>query len=519
MQHMHNKSVSCCVIMKQTGFHAVGSAGWESRCSMAKWLKLSTNIMTAAIVLCLFLFRPYDVPYSDKLASPSMAESASGFSPSQSIEPDSSPALDPLSLEQSAESFEEGVQLLDLMQYGQAKDCFLHVTEQDSEHYDKSRELLAQCLAAIRETSLEAARASYEKAHYRECLSIIAQVLPDMPDDPDLTALANQARHRLDNPVLYEGPVYHIFFHSLIVYPELCFTGDDMSDGYNKWMTTVSEFKAILDQLHDRSYVLIDMMDMFSTDDSGNVIRKDLYLPEGTKPLLLSIDNVSYEEYRSEDGFAKRLVLDDNGEVATLVKTPAGKEIVTRDGDVMPILDDFVKQHPDFSANNAKGIIALNGYEGILGYRTNRSNPHWEKEKSDVQPVVEALKSNGWRIANHSWSHSRSFSDKSITLEGVISDTDKWEEEVASITGSTPIYITPFGIEFAPDDPKMRYLVSQGYKIFCSVGNRAYYHIFGDYVMMERINIDGFKMNYGRKALEPLIDIEQVYDPARPPMK
>jgi len=37
--------------------------------------------------------------------------------------------------------------------------------------------------------------------------------------------------------------------------------------------------------------------------------------------------------------------------------------------------------------------------------------------------------------------------------------------------------------------------------------------------MMERINIDGYKMNYGRKALEPLIDIDAVYDPARPPMQ
>ena len=88
-------------------------------------------------------------------------------------------------------------------------------------------------------------------------------------------------------------------------------------------------------------------MDMFQ-QDGRQVIRKEIYLPEGTKPLLLSVDNVSYEDYRSEDGFATRLVLDENQEVATLVRTPEGEEIVTRDGDVMPILDDFVKYHPDF---------------------------------------------------------------------------------------------------------------------------------------------------------------------------
>lgn len=482
---------------------------------MVKGLKAITIIATVAIVLCLLLYRPYDMPYTEKMIGAATADPLHDVLPS--VPP--SPTPDPSVLQQSAAYFEEGVRLLGLKQYEQAKNCFLKVSEQDTRHYDKARELLAECLAAIKEIRLDAARASFEKAHYRECLSILEEGLLDLPGDPDLTNLAGQAQQKLDNPVLYEGPVYHIFFHSLIVYPELCFTGDAMSDGYNKWMTTVREFKIILDQLYDRGYVLIDIMDMFTWDNTGKVIRKDLYLPEGTRPLLLSVDNVSYEAYRSEDGFATRLVLDDNQEVATLVKTPEGKEIITRDGDVMPILDDFVKKHPDFSPANAKGIIALNGYEGILGYRTNRNNPHWEQEKSKVLPIVEALKSNGWRIANHSWSHSRIFSDKRITLEELISDTENWEEEVASITGTTPIYITPFGIELPPDDPRMRYLVSRGYHIFCSVGNRAYYHIFGDYVMMERINIDGYKMNYSRKALEPLIDIDAVYDPARPPMQ
>jgi len=486
---------------------------------MVKGLKAITIIATVAIIFCLLLYRPYNVPFTEKLAGAATADPSHDAIPSGPMEPSPSPTPDPSVLEKSAEYFEEGVRLLNLKQYAQAKDCFRQVSEQDTLHYAKARELLAECLSAIKENCLEAARSSFEKAHYRECLFILDGALHDLPGDPDLMNLANQAQQKLNNPVLYEGPVYHIFFHSLIVYPELCFTGDDMSDGYNKWMTTVREFKAILDQLYDRGYILIDIMDMFAWDNTGKVIRKDLYLPEGTRPLLLSVDNVSYEEYRSADGFARRLVLDDSGEVAALVKTPKGEEVITRDGDVMPILDDYVKQHPDFSIGNAKGIIALNGYEGILGYRTNRSNPHWDQERAKVQPIVEALKSNGWRIANHSWSHSRSFSDKSITLEGLISDTEKWEKEVASITGTTPIYITPFGIEFSSDDPRMRYLVSRGYHIFCSVGNRAYYHIFGDYVMMERINIDGYKMNYGRKALEPLIDIDAVYDPARPPMQ
>ena len=48
----------------------------------------------------------------------------------------------------------------------------------------------------------------------------------------------------------------------------------------------------------------------------------------------------------------------------------------------MPILNKFVKEHPDFSLNGEKGVVALTGYEGVLGYRTNELNSKdYEKKK------------------------------------------------------------------------------------------------------------------------------------------
>ena len=99
---------------------------------------------------------------------------------------------------------------------------------------------MAVCLEGIKETSLEAAGFLLIKPIIKNAYPSLSKCFRTFPGDPDLVGLADQARHRLDNPVLYDGPVYHIFFHSLIVYPELCFTGDYMSEGYNKWMTTVS---------------------------------------------------------------------------------------------------------------------------------------------------------------------------------------------------------------------------------------------------------------------------------------
>ena len=68
------------------------------------------------------------------------------------------------------------------------------------------------------------------------------------------------------------------------------------------------------------------------------------------------------------DGFASKLVIDENGDVANEIITPEGTAVISRKADVMPILDDFVKEHPEFSFNGTKGIIALTGYEGALGY-------------------------------------------------------------------------------------------------------------------------------------------------------
>ena len=40
---------------------------------------------------------------------------------------------------------------------------------------------------------------------------------------------------------------------------------------------------------------------------------------------------------------------------------------------MVPLIDRFVEEHPDFSYRGAKGIVALTGYNGILGYRTDSS--------------------------------------------------------------------------------------------------------------------------------------------------
>ncbi|NYK51102.1 polysaccharide deacetylase, partial [Salmonella enterica subsp. enterica serovar Typhimurium] len=79
------------------------------------------------------------------------------------------------------------------------------------------------------------------------------------------------------------------------------------------------------------------------------------------------------------------------------------KVTTSETNDIVPILNQFVKDHPDFSLNDQKGVVALTGYNGVLGYRTNElNNKDYLKRKKDAEKVVKAMKRDGWTFASHS---------------------------------------------------------------------------------------------------------------------
>lgn len=319
-----------------------------------------------------------------------------------------------------------------------------------------------------------------------------------------------------DKAELYRGKIYHIFFHSLVIYPELAFQNDKKGKAYRTYMVTQKEFENILLSLYKNQFVLINIHSIYSVSPTGEVSAKAIYLPRGKKPLILSLDDLSYYTFMKGRGFANKLVLDKKGNVATEVVTPKGKKIVTRDGDVVPILDDFIAKHPDFSINGAKGIIGLTGFEGILGYRTeNQNDQNYAIEISGAKVIVNKLKSSGWEFADHSYSHDTSFTTNTINLSSLQTDTEKWKREVESLVGKTDIFIGPFGQIFKQNDARQKYLIAEGFKILCGVGVDLYLRYYTDHVVMDRANIDGYRLTKTPELLKPYFNPKLVIDPAR----
>lgn len=338
---------------------------------------------------------------------------------------------------------------------------------------------------------------------YDEAKTVLAQSAYNSSKIDEAMAEIVQKEEEL---VEYDGQFYHIFFHSLIVYPELAFDGDYMHEGYDMWMTTVSEFEAMLPQLYERGFVLYPL-------DSIRAGEK-VMLPKGKKPLVISIDDVNYYRYMENDGFADRLVVDDEGYVACEVKRPDGEMEISYRGDVMPILDRFVKEHPDFSFRGAKGVVAVTGYEGVFGYNFIKAEGE-EKEalKAEAKNVAQALKNTGWLIACHSYTHNEYFKDSKVTDEQLHYDTNRFKERIYDTVLQPDIYISPFGYHLKEGDPRLQYLKDMGYDYFCPVSTymRTYATAEG-VVVQERFNMDRYSMRAKKEYInETFFDVDSVY--------
>lgn len=346
--------------------------------------------------------------------------------------------------------------------------------------------------------------------------------------------------------------VTHVFYHTLVVDPKRAFANQDKNPqavGNNQWMTTISEFEKITQEMYDRGYVIVSIHDLVreTTDENGKTVYEqgEILLPPGKKPYVLSQDDVCYYHSYDNYGYAAKMILDENQKPVC--------EYIQEDGtvqtgayDLVPLLDAFLEEHPDASYRGAKGIIALTGYNGILGYRTdesyrnvtsdlNHDKKKWladhpdfdlERERAEAKQVADAMKADGWEFASHTWGHMKVGES---SLERLMTDTRKWRENVEPLVGEVDTIIFAHGQDlgdwgaYDESNPKYRYLREQGYSIFCNVDSNQYRTWYGtDYLRQGRRNLDGYRIYNNAVGLQDsvsdLFDAAEIMDPERPPV-
>ena len=340
------------------------------------------------------------------------------------------------------------------------------------------------------------------------------------------------------------GKVTHVFFHSLIVDPERAFDGDADQNGYNQYMTTCDEFWAMLEEMYSRGYILVSPYDVayeVTTPDGSFFSWGSIRIPEGKIPFIMSQDDVNYYSYMigtgdgknetpifadtAGDGFAHRIVIGEDG-YPTCEYMDENGNVTTGDYDLVPLLEKFIQEHPDFSYHGARAILGVTGYEGVFGYRTKPSyetalgSDKYQQEVAAAKEVAQCLREHGWILASHSYGHP---SYGTIEAENVRVDSDKWENTVEPIIGEVDIILYPNGSDISDANPytfdnaKFAALYEDGYRYFFNVDSNKYWSQLGaNYYRGGRRNLDGYRMWYHPKRLEDLFNVDDIFDAARP---
>lgn len=311
----------------------------------------------------------------------------------------------------------------------------------------------------------------------------------------------------MDALVPYTGKVQHLFFQNLVISPKIAFGKTSHSPAeYRNLNITVVEFKNIIQQMYDRGYLLVDFNDVYENVE-GRFQQKVIKLPAGKIPFILSVDEMSYPDPKPIDGFARGMTIRD-GIILSRVLTPEGIELI-KDGDVVPIIEDFISQHPDFSYRGGRGVLGLTGHVGTLGYRLTN-----DSEIEDAINLANELKKRGWIFACSSFGDQVELYLYNPVASKIKTDLQAWNQVIKPIVGSSDIFVNPYGLILPSDS--LDVIESLGYKKYFIIDRRGdlTYRSGLTYFPRYDINIQSM-MNDKEYVEENFFDVESVLDPLR----
>ena len=321
------------------------------------------------------------------------------------------------------------------------------------------------------------------------------------PDDapkltsPNVAPIIRAAVPRPVRLVRWDGPVEHLFFHTLVIRPRLAFSNDAEGRGIRDFFVTTGEFRSILHRMYANGWTLVDL---------HRAIAGRVRVPRGRRPFVMSEDDVNYYDYGRTRGLGRRLVLDAAGEVAVEERGDPGRRVTKND--LVPIVDDFVERHPLFSAQGAKGVLALTGYEGLFGERIQQPGPGRAAARRRARAIAARLRATGWTFASHTYGHI----DLARTSAAAVQeDSDRWARLAWPIIGRTDVLIYPFGARPPAGSETARVLQRAGFQIQCDidVGARM---VRGEVSYMSRRHIDGLALYGQEQTLRPFFSARLV---------
>lgn len=316
------------------------------------------------------------------------------------------------------------------------------------------------------------------------------------------------------------GQLPNLSFNVLIADPARAFKDEKYASAYNQNFVTVDEFSKILDQLYANGYVLVNF-DSFvekTTDAAGNVsyTTKPIYLPSDKKPFMLTETLVNYFGYMidSDDdgkadakggGFASKMIVKD-GEITCEMVDAEGNTVYGA-YDLVPILNEFIEEHPDFAYRGARATLAVTGKEGIFGHRINKGDT---AAVAAATELVQELRSQGYLIACNTYENLNYDKNKATDIQA---DLKSWTDEITPVLGNVDILVFARGSDISDyTGPKFNVLYSSGFRYFISSATKGIpsTEVNRTYIRQYRIMVTGSLMVNSPSTLSNYFKVADV---------
>ena len=322
----------------------------------------------------------------------------------------------------------------------------------------------------------------------------------------------------------------NLSFHVLMADPARAFKDTELGGSYNRNFVSTTEFSKILEHLYANGYVLVDFDSVTgaNVDATGNeaYFPKSIYLPADKKPIMLTETMVNYFEYMIDsnkdgvadaqgDGFASKLVVE--GDTVKAEYVDASGQTLVGDFDFVPILESFIKQHPDFSYQGARATLAVCGYEGVFGYRTNTSyiaskgNDYYNTEVSNATAVANKLRQLGYTIACYTYGNENY---SGWTANQISADMQQWTQQITPVLGNVNTIVFARASDIQDyNSNAFQVLYTSGFRYFVAYSaQQPWAEINTNYVRQKRLMVTGNSMAWYPTQFNGMFDCAAILD-------
>ncbi len=413
--------------------------------------------------------------------------------------------------------------------------------------YEKDTNIIASSAAAEEQarldqeakTLLERAEAYAANYDYQSAIAVLNSFSGDLSKYISLNDKIIEYEGAQKNMVAWDDPsqIVNLSFQLLLADPVRGFSNETYGHSINRNFITTVEFTKILQQLYNNGYILVDFDDFIDTtiapDGTASYRAKTLYLPKGKKPVMLTQTNVNYNYYLIDSdgdkiadakgcGIASKLLWD--GKNFTCEMVDSSGNTVTGAYDMVPILENFLTEHPNFSYRGARATLALTGYNGLFGYRTHPSaastfgETAYKQAIQEAKTVAKALQDKGYTLACYTYENIP-YGDRGVPQ--IKNDLNGWTNEVVPILGNIDKLVYAQLTDITNDEiysgEKYDTLKNVGFRYylgFCDDG-KPWISITNEYVRQGRILVTGSALTHNANWFAGMFDAASVLDTTR----